>query len=90
MISVISVPWLVAGLDSGLLPAEQHALPSHPGLKFEWDSYARHLSYLQPERSDLGGKLLTLQKVASLIVENAIDIDPAIVAAVNEEFWNLA
>jgi len=88
--SVLTIPFLYAGTaQAELVPAKRHVLHAYVAPKFEWELYTKGLSYIQSDRDDIYDKIATLHAVTSNLLENGSNVDPEIVTAVNEEFWNL-
>lgn len=88
--SVLTLPIVYAGFaEPTLLPSRRHALPYAITLELSGDTHTRTISYATDEQSLALSQLATLHRVAAALITDSTDLEPEIVAAVNEEFWAL-
>ncbi len=90
VVSVLTIPFLYAGTaQTEVVPAKRHAFRAYVAPKFEWELYTKGHSYIQSDRDNVYDQIETLHAITSSLLEKGSNVDPEIVAAVNEEFWNL-
>lgn len=88
--SILTIPFLACGLrqEPTHLPAEGFSVAPLTE-NYAWDRFGRQEIYHSPALVDSIEKLAIIHRVASALLEQSVDIDADIVAAIDKEFWNL-